>query len=208
MLGVELLVVAAVFAFMVVIASAVGLYIFFVKRRLERSRARALTGLTGSDGSQQLENLGRIERAIYNSEVFWKNSAGLIQQELFKELRSLVDGVKGFNTALALIPDTVQRNVPPAVNIISHAFEDTADVFRKTSETFEASAHKITSVADKYPDHLTELERVIALFANREQQFSERFNQVLEQRISAEQNLISAINEKAEKIRKGKVYIG
>jgi hypothetical protein len=186
-----------------VIAIVVTVFLLVIKRRLESSREAALA--TGE--RVDLSTLSRIERAIYTSEVFWKDATGIIQDRLFRQLGHLVESVDRFNRALSAIPSTVDNRIPPAVAMVGSALEDSAGVFRSASYAFQRAAENIASYGQSYAVHADTLNRSVEAFAGVQREYEEKLRHVLEERLDAERNLTRAINEKAESIRNGRVMI-
>jgi hypothetical protein len=190
----------------VLFAIVTAAVLFVIKRRLERSREAVLVGVP--DATADLSQLNRIERAIYTSEVFWKDATGIIQDRLFRQLGVLVESVERFNRSLSAIPSTVDNRVPPAVAMVASALEDSSGIFRNAANTFQRAAENIASYGNSYSLHMDELRSTITEYARVQRDFESRLHAVLEERLAAERNLTQAINDQAESIRKGRVYIG
>jgi hypothetical protein len=187
-------------AFAIIIAIA----LLIIRKRLEKSREAALAGVSERP---DLSGLTRIERAIYTSEVFWKDATGIIQDRLFRQLGYLVESVERFNRSLSSVPTTVDNRIPPAVAMVGSALEDSAGIFRSASNTFQRAAENISLYGDRYSTHIDALRTAIEEFAQSQRDFEQRLQSVFEERLEAERNLTRAINEKAESIRNGRVVI-
>jgi hypothetical protein len=174
-----------------------------IKKRLEKSRETALAAGERVD----LSGLNRIERAIYTSEIFWKDATGIIQDRLFRQLGYLVESVDRFNRSLSEIPRTVDNRIPPAVAMVGSALEDSAGVFRSASNSFQRAAENIVEYGEGYKSHFDRLRQSMESFGSAQHQFEIELRTVLNERLLAERNLTKAINEKAESIRTGKLII-
>jgi hypothetical protein len=147
----------------VLIAVVVSIVLIAVKRRLEKGREKALAGM--QEQSADLSSLNRIERAIYTSEVFWKDATGIIQDRLFQQLGYLVESVERFNRSLSAVPTTVDNRIPPAVAMVGTALGSSAGVFRSAASTFQRAAENIAEYGQGYSAHMELLRGVITDFS-------------------------------------------
>lgn len=180
------LIIGAILSVVLFAAVGAGAYVFIVKRRLEESRAAALLRTGKEEPALDLEALSQIERAIYASEVFWKDASGLIQERVFKELNFLAEGVERFNRSLSSIPGIVDNRVPPAVVMMSSAIEDSAGTFRQVAVTFSRAAESISQYGASYTQQLSELRATIVQFSKNKGEFDARWLGILDDRLGVE----------------------
>jgi len=174
----------------VVVAAAVGLHIYLVRKRLEEERDRVINRLGEGLDKDQLSKLSRVEREIYKSELLWSQKEEVIRNRLFKEISTLVDSVERFNRSLSQIPSFIDERIPQAITATSRAFDSSSDGFRQASNTFVKAAEGITVYGDQYVNQLSMMENSLREFNSRKSQFDQKLSEFLERRLLIENEAI------------------